>query len=236
MKIALIITGQLRTYQTTRNKLKHAILDKYDTDIFLSINRTDHQNAQETLDIQDAVQFYNPRGHIVCEPYGKIYERDRLRLNEDTTMHLPNETYRNILEQFYVVKQGYRLVTEYIEKTKIEYDVVIRTRFDTFLYTGDNTDNTNIDIHCPLYDEIGVTGFSINGNLSWADDHIWIHSQRRIQLFYSYYDELFLIINKLSSDGTQFECGPYHEIFFYRFLQSHQLRPIPHGSRVFLCR
>ena len=38
MKIALLITGQLRTYKLCGNVLINTLINKYDTDVFLAID------------------------------------------------------------------------------------------------------------------------------------------------------------------------------------------------------
>ena len=67
MKVALLITGQLRTWKMTRYLVDN-IKKKYDTDIFLSIDKNnnlqhEHKN-NHTLsnqhELDEAIQYYQP--------------------------------------------------------------------------------------------------------------------------------------------------------------------------------
>jgi hypothetical protein len=83
MKIALIITGQLRTYKLCGNILKNTVIDKYDTDVFLSIDTCNtlqnddlnYTNNSSDNDIQDAINFYNPKDVFINNNYDVIFEK-----------------------------------------------------------------------------------------------------------------------------------------------------------------
>ena len=75
MKVALLLSGQLRTYELCKHNIKGAILDKYDTDVFMSIDKTntyqwDYLNPTDKTEdtkIKDAIDFYKPCEYYVCE-------------------------------------------------------------------------------------------------------------------------------------------------------------------------
>jgi len=75
MKIALLITGQLRTYTLCKSNIKSLIIDTYDADVYLSIDRSnalqvDNANPVDpTQDatIADALAFFKPIDHVICE-------------------------------------------------------------------------------------------------------------------------------------------------------------------------
>jgi hypothetical protein len=136
MKIALIITGQLRTYKLCGEIIKNTIIDRYDTDVFLSINKVNklqyenlnNANDSSESDIQDAVDFYKPKDVAICNDYENVYSE--LTVNKDYKEN------RLILEQYYIVKQGYQLLINYINTHQTKYDAIIRVRFDQFIWSS----------------------------------------------------------------------------------------------------
>jgi hypothetical protein len=136
MKIALIITGQLRTYKLCGEIIKNTIIDRYDTDVFLSINKVNklqYENLNNTndsseADIQNAVDLYKPKDIFICDNYETVYTN--LTVNDNYKEN------RLILEQYYIVKQGYRLLMNYINKHNTKYDAIVRVRFDQFIWSS----------------------------------------------------------------------------------------------------
>ncbi len=67
MKIALLMTGQLRTVDMVKYLHLHTIIEKYDTDVFLSIdcnNALQHENKNSTLQtkkdkVMEIIDFLN---------------------------------------------------------------------------------------------------------------------------------------------------------------------------------
>ena len=74
MKIALLLFGQLRTFDMCKWMIKN-ILDRYDCDVFMSIDKNNiHQHEdlnskQETHDlkISDAIDFIKPKDFYVTD-------------------------------------------------------------------------------------------------------------------------------------------------------------------------
>lgn len=135
MKIAVIITGQLRTFKLCGNVLKNTLLDKYDADVFLTINKcNDFQNDSlnnlndsNDDDIQYAIKLYNPKNVFVCNGYDSIYEK--------ITANKTLKENKLILQQYYLVQQGYKLLINYINENNVYYDAVVRIRFDQFIFS-----------------------------------------------------------------------------------------------------
>ena len=202
MKIALIITGQLRTYKLCGNILKNTIIDKYDTDVFLSIDKCNtlqnddlnYTNNSSDNDIQEVISFFSPKDVFINYDYDVIFEN--LKVNKTIREN------RLILQQYYVVQQGYKLLINYSKTNNINYDVIIRVRFDQFIwsesskilskfiirnsrgskvikYTPENISEINIisknlilDINKPNSNEIYIFGY---GNVQ--SKHNWINDQ-----------------------------------------------------------
>jgi hypothetical protein len=82
MKIALLITGQLRTYSLCKHVIKNTLLDKYEVDTFLSIDKSNiltnddlnsHEYSNESM-VTDVIQFFNPCDTFVCNSYDEIFK------------------------------------------------------------------------------------------------------------------------------------------------------------------
>ena len=56
MKIALLFTGQLRTYNMTKDFIKKSIIDKYDTDVFLSIDTNNRVQLSQKYNKNDLTE------------------------------------------------------------------------------------------------------------------------------------------------------------------------------------
>jgi hypothetical protein len=135
MKIALIITGQLRTYKLCSTIIKNTIIDKYDTDVFLSIKKSNKlqsiylNDTKDTSDddIKNAIDIYSPKDVYICDDYDSIYE----------TMYTNRDFIENrlLLEQYYMIEQGYKLLIKYIKSNNVKYDAIIRVRFDQYIWS-----------------------------------------------------------------------------------------------------
>lgn len=69
MKIAILLTGNLRTWRLCGHIIKNCLIDQYDCDVFMSIdldNTLQHENQNFSSDtilneIEDAIEFYKPK-------------------------------------------------------------------------------------------------------------------------------------------------------------------------------
>lgn len=259
MKIALIITGQLRTYKLCGNVLKNTIIDKYDTDVFLSINKSNNlqnENLNSKIDsnnddINEAIQYFNPKCVFVSNGYDDIFEN--LEVNKTLKEN------RLILEQYYIVQQGYKLLIKYSKTNNIYYDAIIRVRFDQFIWSdsanilskiligtnnyndqiriiyneeniklaNDNSKDLKMDIDIPNTNEIFVFGGGvINSNYSWVNEQFWVHSMDLIDTMYTFYDNIPNIIDEVLSNDLSIHNCPYMELIFSTFLNKNNIQII----------
>jgi|Laugresbdmm110sn_1035088.scaffolds.fasta_scaffold02198_2 hypothetical protein len=150
MKIALIITGQLRTYKLCSTVIKNNIIDKYDTDVFLSIKKSNKlqsiylNDTEETNedDINNAIDIYKPKDVFICSDYDSIFEN--IQLNKSIIEN------RLILEQYYMVEQGYKLLIKYVKTNNTKYDAIIRLRFDQYIWSSTTNILTNFLTRTPV--------------------------------------------------------------------------------------
>lgn len=261
MKVALLITGQLRTYDLCKHLIKNMLIDKYDTDVFLSIDTSNiHRreplaNSNKSIDthtITDVISFFSPKKTYICDDYSNEFNRQKLALSSDSIKFSPDNFHKLIMEQYYIVTQGYRILKEYVSSTGIKYDLVIRLRFDQFIYspscnflsqmitfnsvgsrvvkyTTENirkvaeiTKYLKIDLDIPKSKEIYVFGYTND----WANDQFWIHSHDSIEIMEKFYQEIPIIMNDgVKNDKNFLLYGPTVETIFLRFINKYKLEP-----------
>lgn len=253
MKIALIITGQLRTYKLCCNILKNTLIDKYDIDVFLSIDKSNKlqsdnlnsTNNSDDIDIQNAIQFFTPKDVFINNDYDDIFEK--IEVNTSIREN------RLILEQYYIVQQGYKLVINYSKTNNIKYDAVIRVRFDQFIwsetskklsqfvisnsrgskvikYTPENINEINIisknltiEIDKPISNEIYIFGSGCINKIKWINDQFWVHSFDITNTISNFYNDIPSIINEVLSKKLSPKKCPYFELIFGIFLKNNNI-------------
>lgn len=121
MKVALCLSGQPRCLKQGFQFHKKCLLDRYDIDVFI------HSWNSEFND--DIVNLYNPK-EVIIENYKFTKDHEIKYLNQ----HNEKEDYpwrpRFALNSFYSIYQANQLRHENEIKEFIEYDWVIRSRFD----------------------------------------------------------------------------------------------------------
>lgn len=252
MKIALLITGQIRTNELCKHVIKNTLIKKYDTDVFLSIDKS-NKNQNDDLNsindtqhdtINEVIKYYNPISTYICETYDNLFDNEKKKLD----CNLPiDRRYRLILQQYYVVSKAYEMLKNHIKNTGKQYDIIIRLRFDQFIWSNPsplskyviynsrnckvikyNTDIINmvkkdsehlkIELDHPNENEIYVFGFSRNNIQSdYVNDQFWVHSYSLINIISEFYNELPYLINTHYFNAKDYA---FCEILFYRFLKS----------------
>jgi hypothetical protein len=138
MKVALLLTGQLRTHDLCKHIIKNCIIDRYDTDVFMSIDRSNvlqnemRNTVTETQETQlrDAISWYKPESyHVTNQPDHSVADG----LNNQLGPYVHLWTTRLLFAQYAVVKKAYDLLKDHIAATGTKYDLVIRLRFDQLL-------------------------------------------------------------------------------------------------------
>ena len=150
MKIALLLTGQLRTVDMVKFLHMNSIIKKYDTDVFLGIDlnnskQCEYKNTTSNTSLEKAnqvVSFFNPKSYFICDDYSCEFKK--LLDSKSSTLKNINNTVEHhfmlLFEQYYIVKKTYNLLIEHINKTNTKYDIVIRLRFDQFIWTDESND------------------------------------------------------------------------------------------------
>ena len=156
MKIALLLTGQLRTYKLCMHVIKSTIIDKYDTDVFLSINTCNlNTNVKEnpttpTLleDVKHALEFYKPVDFYICNDLNSIINKE-LKILIDHGVHksFSLDKIKASLSQWYIVEKAYTLLINYTKQASRQYDFIMRVRFDNIIYSPPNIIPSNFFIN-----------------------------------------------------------------------------------------
>ena len=143
MKIAVLLYGHLRDFETCADSLKQNLLSRYDCDVFMHTwDERDHNSkcwheqrfdaahvGEETIDI--IISKYNPKGIIV--EHQEKYAQEKIiqsPYNKDLKMSSAIPYY-----MFYTMNQANQLRLDYENKNGITYDFVIVTRPDVQLKT-----------------------------------------------------------------------------------------------------
>ena len=152
MKVAVLLTGHIRSHEETSASLFRHLLDLYDCDVYCStwaangdknareevLLRNLHGERLKKIHIEDP-KVYNEK-KIVYKREGErdepVYPRGerKERLDDGRLFYLKAGVkssngirwVNRLSDQFYLVKQGFNLIRD-------RYDVVIRIRFDALL-------------------------------------------------------------------------------------------------------
>jgi len=170
-----------------------------------------------------------------------------LYYNSDCYKYLKNESlyhYKKIFEQYFYVYKGYELLENYINDNKVDYDMILRLRFDQFIWNNNdiekyNLDKMNNDKNKILYnitninkiknsdieielDEcesniIYVFGGGCYKNYAYLNDQFWCHNQELILKLKEFYLKLPYIINNCK-DTFYPDFGCWIEHFFCKYI------------------
>ena len=141
MKVAVLITGQLRDYKINAlNQIKH-LIEPNDADVFV------YACSKNTLHTCGAniTQKYNittvqSREHVLEEVsriYGdrlkvaEVNEHEELDDNDFGTLGYFRKRMQNQMDN---IRKGYLMAMQYAKENNFEYDVIVRSRPDNSMY------------------------------------------------------------------------------------------------------
>lgn len=284
MKIAVLLTGQLRTIDFTKKILRDSFQG---ADFFLSIDRNNEQqnlplnSTKATSDdkVKLAIDYFQPKNYFINNGLPESF-KNKFRFpiyfvsKHNAKNNLPNyENYlsgkiyqasqgflpkiilrsgfKKLFEQYFYVKQAFKIMQKYELDQGFQYDIVVRLRFDQLIYNsetikrlhprmGYNPENiahandSSLAISISLGDipegNAVVFGHGNNGNYYIINDQHFIAKRRTALAISCFYDELANIINKSISTN----CYPTHyaqvEYFFCNHMINHGIKLIKSES------
>jgi hypothetical protein len=141
-------------------------------DIFISYEYSENDYITKLLPSKKVYtptnQIPNYVGNIICgDNSNNLINIKNLFYNKNCEMRQKNENlkvYKTIFEQYYIVYKAYELLEKYIEATSTSYDLIIRLRFDQFIWNKNNNDlekykfqSINNDINKILFNQYNIT-------------------------------------------------------------------------------
>lgn len=241
MKIALCISGHMRTYIHTHDLLRKLLLDKYDIDIFIHTWSTlgfwidgieGFDRATADVDAGHIKLMYRPKG-IVIEKFeeGGFQEkfqqhintiREKKEIRYDITEYHPRPI--SALSMWHKGHGCNQLKCEEESKGGFKYDVVIKTRADVIY-------NTRVD--WSKYFDIIINGgkdFIYSNKTHWKDywgDGVLIGTSEAMDTICELYNTIDEVYFKM--DQTVM-CS--HELFTVYIQQFTNLRSVPDVNMV----
>lgn len=228
MKVAILLTGQLRTFPLLKHLHMNALISKYNADVFLGIS-----TIQSHHNIQEAIDFFKPVDTFVLTDFTE--EMNRLVQTYGTMVQSP----QNIFIQYYVVKKTYELL---LKHTNTTYDLIIRLRFDQYIYSKEvpippqfspNIEKDGIEYNEMnvrilkehtldkkfIFDEIQdntfyVLGFGDFRHYKYSNDQFFYHTASILPQMVEFYDHIPIIMNEcrqkqIGKYGALIECILY---------------------------
>lgn len=195
-KIALILTGNLRTFFYNNNHIANNYLDlinNQNIDVFMFTDNNDfyyddcqyfsQNNKKKEMGIESNIEkrFYKNINFISYDEAKKIIKTNLFKLFGDKLkkLHIDNfnpnkideiydknnkyhntfmnNQYSNINRKKALIGQQYKnfncynLMKDYEKENNIEYDIIIKSRFDTYLTNINKLDIKNLDYNKKLY-------------------------------------------------------------------------------------
>ena len=231
MKVAVLLTGQLRTFEMIKYLHMNSLILPYNSDVFLGINsnntyqNTTKNTASNTLELLNkAIDFFKPINTFT--------------LNETNVCEDKPEHRKLLYIQYYIIKKTYELLKTYSDNNNIKYDLIIRLRFDQFIFSNEvpiapklfnselntilyNEDNIDILKNYTLdkkfiFEEIDnntmyVFGFGDHHHYKYANDQFFYHNHSLLNKMIEFYDNIDIIMNycdkkNIGNKGCLIEC------------------------------
>jgi len=138
MKVALLLTGLPRKIEEGYERTWKTIIEKYETDVYL--------HSWKDEEWQKVSEIYpNAKSIQIQEPFKFTKYKNGIKLpHKDTSRPLPQYDVMSCFRQlpmFYSWQMGYRPLYD----SMIEYDVVIRSRYDMAIMNEFNLQDFNMD-------------------------------------------------------------------------------------------
>jgi hypothetical protein len=128
--VAILLTGQLRTYNMLKYLHMNTLISKYNADVFLSIDidnslQCENKNSKmkSTLDdVKNVIDFFHPVDVFVLDNFDEEFCKLKKNIEYNLIPH------KLLFQQYFVVKHAYEMMINHINKTnktRISFDIRI---------------------------------------------------------------------------------------------------------------
>ena len=206
MKIALLISGYLRSFKINIDKLKMNLLEDNDIDIYIHItSNCESKYINNSITIDEINTLIKPKIMIVSNNFEfKLNNNDTNKLNNINNIY--NQNYK-----FYILNQK-RMEIEKIENFK--YDVIIKFRPDIYLQEKINLNIEKDIIYIPNDSKIDKSKL-FNINDKYLCDIIAYGDSNIMTKYFDFYLHLDRLINSY---------GNVNETLLYHYLNDNNLK------------
>ena len=231
MKIAILLTGQLRTYEMLKYLHLNSLILPYNADVFLGIDLNNKYqceyknstNGSTFEEVDKVIEFFKPINSFIFDDVEQL-----------------NLLYR----QYYVVKKTYEMLKIHSDNHNIKYDLIIRLRFDQFIFSKEvpippkiynnelntilyNQDNIDILKYYSIdkqfiFEEVNdntiyVLGMGNYKHYKYANDQFFYHNHTLLEKMMNFYDNIDNI-NKYCNKKNIGNMGCLIECIFYLYI------------------
>lgn len=129
MKVAVLVSGMLRTFEETYPRLKKYIIDDLEPDIFFYgyPNKKGMQYCQNKIK-----ELWNPKDFQILEYTDDLRKKICLDENKYEKNKRPETKVNNVLSAAYALKKCNDLRLKYQNDNHIDYDIILRIRPDYY--------------------------------------------------------------------------------------------------------
>ena len=173
MKVALLLTGLARKVEEGFNTTWKNVIESYDTDVYLHTWKDEEwEKVSHFYPLSKSIQ--------IQEPFKFTKYKEGIKLpHTDKSRPIPQYDVMSCFRQlpmFYSWQMGYKPLYD----SMIDYDVVIRSRYDLGIRNAINLQHLNLEL---------VNHSNINGG--FFDDNLCITNKQNADIiFYSVFDDV----------------------------------------------
>jgi hypothetical protein len=129
MKVAVLVSGMLRTFEETYPRFEKYIIDDLEPDIFFY----GYPNKKGINYCEDKIkQLWNPKDYKIVEYTYSLRKKICLDENKYEKNKRPETKVNNVLSAAYALKNCNDLRLKYQNDNHIDYDIVLRIRSDYY--------------------------------------------------------------------------------------------------------
>jgi hypothetical protein len=234
-KLALCFSGHPRTYKSCFESIKLNLLDIYNCDIFISSYNTNENDnlinlykpkkyifRDENEIKNQVIKYINQFGMVKHLNIGVFEKKNNYntincnssKIGEYFYREIDNKNfhYRTISEhasmQFFGITDVSKLCFDYMSDNKINYDYILRLRFDDNIYG-------NFILYDLNENELLVNHIHNYSHSLKIHDHFYMAKPETYFKFSNIYNDLLIIINFINNNKCWIPTSGYQETIFF---------------------